>query len=81
VFSTDVVISLHWITQVQRCFFWRQTIRRWTNPPFGFPARGWMSLEAIPRTAIYEENNCCVPFNRLPRNFPGRSEQNGENFS
>jgi len=38
----------------------------------------WMFLRAIPRTTIYAENNYCVPFNILPWNFPGRSEQNGE---
>jgi hypothetical protein len=49
-------------------------------PPFGFPARGWMFLEEIPRTTIYEENNGYVSFNRLPRNLPGRSKKRGENF-
>jgi len=28
--STDTVIGVHWIIKVQRCFFWRQTIPRWT---------------------------------------------------
>jgi hypothetical protein len=37
-----------------------------------------MFLEAIPLTTIYGENNSYVSFNRLTRNFPGRSEKDGE---
>jgi len=51
------------------------------TPQFGSPATGWIFLEAISLTTIYEENKCCALLTDYSGIFLGGLNKTAKNFS